>query len=71
MVDVLAVGGFWLFMVAIIFRKPLIGYIERSKMPQNQDVKLLEARVQQLESVVADLGVNMTELKNSNDLLKK
>ena len=71
MEGILAVGGFWLCMIAMVLKKPFMAYIEKSKEQKTQSDNLLDARVQQLEQAVATLGGNMSELRETTEFAQK
>jgi uncharacterized protein YndB with AHSA1/START domain len=71
MEGILAVGGFWLCMIAIVLKKPFMAYIEKVKVQKSETENLMEARVQQLEQAVSTLGGNFTELKETTEFAQK
>jgi uncharacterized protein YndB with AHSA1/START domain/outer membrane murein-binding lipoprotein Lpp len=69
--DVLAIGGFWLCIIIAIMKKPLMAYIEKSKMQESQDVKAISLRMQQLESAMATMGKDVQEMKDTSEFAHK
>lgn len=77
MVDILAVGGFWLIILAVILRKPVMALIEKSKV-QNAEVVALNDRVQKLETMLSTItgesnriSKEMSDLKDAADFSYK
>ena len=70
MEGLVAVLGFWIFMIAMVGRKPFIAYIERCKI-QNADVVALNNRVQQLETMLSNVNREMLESKETTDFTHK
>jgi uncharacterized protein YndB with AHSA1/START domain/cell division protein FtsB len=66
MEGIIAVLGFWIFLLAIIAKKPLMAYIEQSKVA-NKDVAALTQRVQQLENSVVTIGTDIQEVKDTSE----
>ena len=63
----IAIIGFWIFVIAIVMRKPLITYLERGKKPveiESSASDALTERVQQLEGIVSKLTDYVSELKD-------
>ncbi len=63
----IAIIGFWIFVIAIVMRKPLITYLERGKKPveiESRGSDALTERVQQLEGIVSKLTDYVSELKD-------
>jgi uncharacterized protein YndB with AHSA1/START domain/outer membrane murein-binding lipoprotein Lpp len=68
---ILAIGGFWLCVLLAIMKKPLMAYIEKSKVQESQDVKAISQRMQQLESAVATMGKDVQEMKDTSEFAHK
>ncbi|MFN8549894.1 MAG: SRPBCC family protein [Candidatus Obscuribacterales bacterium] len=57
----LAIIGFWLFMIALVMKKPLMTFIEKSKeVSTNQQVL---QRLQQLETVSQSMAKDLSEIR--------
>src|SRR5271168_4176854 len=69
--SILAIGGFWLCIILAMMKKPLMAYIEKSKLQRSQDVSNMIARVEQLEQQVTALGGNFNELKETAEFAQK
>src|SRR5689334_15939323 len=69
MEGVLAVLGFWLFWIAVVLKKPLMAYIERTKVV-TQDSALTE-RVQHLEGSIVTMGKDLQEVKDTSEFAHK
>ena len=65
-----AISGFWLCMLLIVLKKPVMAYIEKSKI-SNTDVDALNKRVEQLEGAVATIGKDVQEVKDTSDFAHK
>ncbi|MBA3858178.1 MAG: hypothetical protein C0507_14835 [Cyanobacteria bacterium PR.3.49] len=72
MEGILAVGGFWLFLIALVMKKPLITYLEnkKSKGVQEADSKLME-RVHALEGSMVTVGKDIQEMKDTSEFAHK
>src|SRR5690242_7850179 len=68
----IAVLGFWVFMIALVVKKPIAQYIElkRSKGTDNE-TKALSERVQQLESAVVTMVKDIQEVKDTSEFAHK
>jgi uncharacterized protein YndB with AHSA1/START domain/predicted nucleic acid-binding Zn-ribbon protein len=66
MEGIIAVLGFWIFLLAIIAKKPLMTYLEQSK-EANKDLTALTQRVQQLEGSVVTIGTDIQEVKDTSE----
>lgn len=71
MTDILAVGGFWLCMIALILKRPLTTVIMRNQAQESKDVKALKARLSEIESVMATMNKDVFEMKESSDFANK
>lgn len=63
----IAIIGFWIFVIALVMRKPLVTYFERGKKPaeiESRGSDELTARVHQLEGIVSKLTDYVSELKD-------
>jgi hypothetical protein len=70
LVDILAVGGFWFFLTALVFR----GAIKEKYLKagtSTAQVNELNARVAALEARIALMGTEMSELKEIQDFDRK
>jgi len=70
MEGIIAVLGFWLCIFAAIAKKPLMAYIEKSKVV-NKDLNGLTQRVQQLENSVVTIGNDIQEVKDTSEFAHK
>jgi uncharacterized protein YndB with AHSA1/START domain/predicted nucleic acid-binding Zn-ribbon protein len=70
MTDIIAVLGFFTFWIAVIMRKPLMAYIEQSKVA-HKDVTALSERVQQLEGSIVTMGKDIQEVKDTSEFAHK
>lgn len=62
MSGVLAICGFWLFMIAIVMKKPLMAYIEKSKARGASNEQVMQ-RLQQLENISSAMAKDLLEVK--------
>lgn len=60
MEGILAVGGFWIFMIALVLKKPLSTLIEKSKL--SPDALELTDRVQRLEALVSKMSMEQNQM---------
>lgn len=58
----LAIIGFWLFMIALVMKKPLMTFIERSKEVSTTNQQVLQ-RLQQLETVSQSMARDLSEIR--------
>jgi uncharacterized protein YndB with AHSA1/START domain len=58
----LAICGFWLFMIALVMKKPLMSFIEKSKAGGVNNAQLMQ-RLQQLESLSQTMAKDLLEVK--------
>ena len=68
MEGILAVIGFWTFVIALVMKKPLMAYLERSKPGTDAPppaVNTLTERVNALEGLVTTLTNQVVELKDN------
>jgi uncharacterized protein YndB with AHSA1/START domain len=72
MEGILAVGGFWLFWIAIVMKKPLMAYIENKKGKGESaiDANMLE-RVSALEGSMVTMGKDIQEMKDTSEFAHK
>jgi uncharacterized protein YndB with AHSA1/START domain len=71
MEGVLAILGFWIFMIAIVVKKPLMAYLEKSKEASKDLNSPLADRVNQLESAVVTMGKDIQEVKDTSEFAHK
>lgn len=69
-VDILAVGGFWFFLTALVFRGAIKEKYLKAGL-SNSEIKDLNARVAALESRLALVGSEMAELREIQDFDRK
>ena len=67
---IIAILGFWVFWIAVLLRKPLMAYIEQSKVV-NKDVHTLSDRVAQLENSIVTMGKDVQEVKDTSEFAHK
>ena len=70
MLDILAVGGFWIFAISLVFR----GAIKEKYMKgaaNTAQIDELNARIAALEARLALMGTEMSELKEIQDFDRK
>jgi uncharacterized protein YndB with AHSA1/START domain/flagellar motility protein MotE (MotC chaperone) len=72
----LAICGFWIFMIALVMKKPLMAFIEKSKQGGASNAQVLQ-RLQQLESLSQTMAKDLAEIRQllqaqstDNELLK-
>ncbi len=72
MEGILAVGGFWLVMLAIVMKKPLMAYLEsrKTKALSDADANFLE-RVNALEGSMVTMGKDIQEMKDTSEFAHK
>ena len=72
MEGILAVGGFWLVMLAIVVKKPIMAYLETKKAKglSDADANILE-RVNALEGSMVTLGKDIQEMKDTSEFAHK
>lgn len=70
MVDILAVGGFWLVILCAVLRRPIMMLVEKSSV-QNADVKALNDRINSLESLVLSISQENSTLNKEISELKE
>ncbi len=70
MVDILAVGGFWLVILCAVLRRPIMMLVEKSSV-QNADVKALNDRINNLESLVLTISQENNTLNKEISELKE
>jgi len=58
----LAVIGFWLFMIALVMKKPLMTFIEKSKDVGTSNAQILQ-RLQQLEILSQTMSKDLSEIR--------
>lgn len=70
----IAVLGFWIFVIAMVLKKPLMVYLEQRGKPSGQpgklespELNLLTERVSQLEGMISTLSNQMHEMKESTE----
>ncbi|MBX9720397.1 MAG: SRPBCC family protein [Candidatus Obscuribacterales bacterium] len=71
MEGIIAVGGFWLCMIIIAVKKPLMAYIEKTKMQPFKETEVLAERVQQLERLVSTMNTQLLETRETNEFTQK
>lgn len=65
---ILGVLGFWIFVIALVLKKPLMVYLEKNKDAASSGGPGIDAvteRVQQLEGIVSQLTTQVGELKDN------
>lgn len=68
---ILAIGGFWLVILAAILKGPITKLLE-NKIPQDSaEVKALNERITHLEAMVASMSKEMLELKDTTEFSQK
>ena len=72
MEGILAVAGFWIVMLAIVMKKPLMTYLEAKKAKglSDADANILE-RVQNLEGSIVTMGKDIQEMKDTSEFAHK
>ncbi len=71
MEGIIAVAGFWLCMIIIAAKKPMMAYIEKTKMQPFKETEILAQRVQQLESLVSTLNTQLLETRENSEFTQK
>lgn len=72
MEGILAVGGFWLFLIAIVMKKPLMAYIENRKGKGESAIEAnLLDRVSALEGSMVTMGKDIQEMKDTSEFAHK
>jgi hypothetical protein len=69
-VDILAVGGFWIFAISLVFRGAIKEKFMKSGASAAQ-INELNARIAALEARMALMGTEMSELKEIQDFDRK
>lgn len=69
MEGMIAIIGFWVFVIALVMKKPLMAYLDKdkSRTQLSQEVNELSQRVQQLESLLSTSANQFLELKESTE----
>ncbi len=72
MEGILAVAGFWIVMLAIVMKKPLMTYLENKKAKgvSDADANIIE-RVQNLEGSMVTMGKDIQEMKDTSEFAHK
>jgi uncharacterized protein YndB with AHSA1/START domain len=72
MEGILAVAGFWIVMLAIVMKKPLMTYLEtkKAKGVSDADANIL-SRVQNLEGSLVTMGKDIQEMKDTSEFAHK
>lgn len=68
---ILAIGGFWLFLILLVLKGPVTRYLDKQKPTESADVKALTERINQLEAIVASMSKDMLELKDTTEFAHK
>jgi uncharacterized protein YndB with AHSA1/START domain len=58
----IAILGFWLFIISLVMKKPLMSFIEKSKAGGANNAQLMQ-RLQQLESLSQTMAKDLLEIK--------
>lgn len=72
MEGILAVGGFWLFLIALVMKKPIMTYLEnkKSRGVEETDSRMME-RVNALEGSMVTMGKDIQEMKDTSEFAHK
>lgn len=72
MEGILAVAGFWIVMLALVMKKPLMTYLENKKAKgvSDADANIL-VRVQNLEGSMVTMGKDIQEMKDTSEFAHK
>jgi uncharacterized protein YndB with AHSA1/START domain/peptidoglycan hydrolase CwlO-like protein len=71
MEGLIAIFGFWAFLIALVMRKTITTYLEKSKSEGSAELTTLTQRVGQLESLVSTLNNQLTELNTNAEFTQK
>jgi uncharacterized protein YndB with AHSA1/START domain len=64
---ILAVGGFWLCMILLVMKKPMMTYIEKHKTQTVKEIEALREQVRHLESTVIAMGKELSDVRETSD----
>lgn len=69
--DVLAVSGFWLCMILLVFRGPIKEWILKKPDKNTTEITELKTRLQALEGRIAVMNTEILELREVQDFDKR